>query len=128
MIQRFEPGARYCTAVSHAGLVWISGMVGWDNQHGVLEAQVEEVLGRLDRALTLAGTDRARLLWVQVWLADIGDIDRMNQVWERWIPPTAKPARATVGAKLAGPGLAVEMAAVAALDAPLPVSALAEVT
>ncbi len=46
----------------------------------------------------------------------------MNMVSERWIPPTARPARATVGAQLAGPGLAVETAAVAALGAPLPVN------
>ncbi|MDE2335014.1 MAG: RidA family protein [Rhodospirillales bacterium] len=126
MIQRFEPGARYCTAVSYAGLLWVSGMVGWENQHGPVEAQVEEVLGRLDRALELAGTDRSRLLWVQVWLADIGHFDRMNAVWERWIPPAAKPARATVGAQLAAPGLAVEIAAVAALGMPVPLSGLAE--
>lgn len=124
MIQRFEPGARYCSAVSHGGLVWVSGMVGWTNQHGPVEAQVEEVLGRLDRALALAGTDRTRLLWVQVWLADIADIDAMNRVWEQWVPADAKPARATVGARLAGPGLAVEMAAVAALGTPQPVPGL----
>jgi enamine deaminase RidA (YjgF/YER057c/UK114 family) len=114
---RFEPGARYCSAVAAGGLLWVSGMVGWTNQHGPVEAQVEEVLGRLDRVLAVAGTDRTRLVWVQVWLADIGDIDAMNRVWEKWVAPDAKPARATVGAQLAGPGLAVEMAAVASLEA-----------
>jgi enamine deaminase RidA (YjgF/YER057c/UK114 family) len=118
MIQRFEPGARYCSAVACGGMLWVSGMVGWTNQHGPVEAQVEEVLGRLDRVLTLAGTDRSRLVWVQVWLADIGNFEAMNRVWEKWVPADAKPARATVGAQLAGPGLAVEIAAVAALEAP----------
>jgi enamine deaminase RidA (YjgF/YER057c/UK114 family) len=124
MIQRFEPGSRYCTAVTYGGMVWISGMVGWQNQHGPVEAQVEEVLGRLDRALDLAGSCRTCLLWVQVWLADIKDVDAMNRVWERWVPADAKPARATVGASLAGPGLAVEMAAIAALNAPLSLEGL----
>jgi enamine deaminase RidA (YjgF/YER057c/UK114 family) len=105
-------------------MVWISGMVGWQNQHGPVEAQVEEVLGRLDRALDLAGSCRTCLLWVQVWLADIKDVDAMNRVWERWVPADAKPARATVGASLAGPGLAVEMAAIAALNAPLSLEGL----
>jgi enamine deaminase RidA (YjgF/YER057c/UK114 family) len=123
MIRHFEPGARYCSAVAFGGLVWVSGMVAWDNQNGPVEAQVEEVLARLDRVLAVAGTDRSRLVWVQVWLADIGDIDAMNQIWEKWVPIHAKPARATVGAQLAGAGLAIEIAAVAALETPRALSA-----
>lgn len=45
MIHRFEPGARYCTAVSYAGLVWISGVVGWNNQKGPLRRRSRRFLG-----------------------------------------------------------------------------------
>ncbi|MBV8915728.1 MAG: hypothetical protein JOZ05_22160 [Acetobacteraceae bacterium] len=53
MIGRFEPGIRDCLAVSYGGLLFVSGMLGWENQGGPVEAQVEEVLAHLDRALGL---------------------------------------------------------------------------
>jgi enamine deaminase RidA (YjgF/YER057c/UK114 family) len=37
----------------------------------------------------------------------------MNSVWDAWVPPDAKPARATVEAKLATPAYRVEVQAVA---------------
>jgi enamine deaminase RidA (YjgF/YER057c/UK114 family) len=44
-----------------------------------------------------------------VYLADINSFGEMNHAWDAWIPPEAKPARATVEAKLAAPEYRVEI-------------------
>ena len=62
-----------------------------------------------------SGTDRSRLLAVNVFLRAIVDFDAMNGVYDAWIDPANPPARACVEARLADPDLRVEMTAIAAL-------------
>ena len=79
------------------------------------EGQVKETLAILDSFLTQAGTDRTRLLTVQVILANISDRDSFNDIWCQWVGenPEHWPQRAVFGASLA-PGLLIEVIAVAA--------------
>ncbi len=44
-----------------------------------------------------------------IWLTDISTWSQMNEVWDAWVAPGNAPARATVEAKLAAPGLKVEI-------------------
>ena len=114
MIQRLQPGPRLSAAVVHGGVVYISGQVP-DTLHADVATQTREILAKIDRLLSEAGSDKGRLLNVNVWLADIITFDQMNQVWEAWLPPGQPPARATVEARIANPGYRVEIAAIAAL-------------
>ena len=72
-------------------------------------------LAKIDALLQEAGTDRSKLLAVNVFLPAIVDFDAMNGVYDNWIDPQNPPARACVEARLADPDLRVEMTAVAAL-------------
>ena len=114
MIQRSQKGSRMSQAVSHGGLVYIAGQVAEDRKAGI-EAQTGDVLGKIDALLKEAGTDRSKLLAVNVFLPAIVDFDAMNGVYDAWIDPANPPARACVEARLADPDLRVEMTAVAAL-------------
>ena len=102
MIQRYQKGSRMSQAVSYGGLVYIAGQVA-ENRKAGIEAQTLDVLGKIDALLKEAGTDRSKLLAVNVFLPAIVDFDAMNGVYDAWIDPENPPARACVEARLADP-------------------------
>ena len=112
-IERIEPGRRFSQAVVHGGLVFLAGHTARDGAAGVRE-QTRDILEQIDGHLAAAGTNRSRLLSVQVWLADIATFDEMNAAWEAWVDPENLPVRATVEARLAAPEWKVEIAGIAA--------------
>jgi enamine deaminase RidA (YjgF/YER057c/UK114 family) len=81
------------------------------------DTQVAQTFAVLDASLKEAGTHRARLLSVQVILADMQDKARFDALWLQWIggDPQGWPQRACYGAALAG-GLRVELIVVAARE------------
>lgn len=114
MIMRYQKGSRMSQAVSYGGLVHIAGQVP-DDRKASIEDQTAEVLGKIDALLAEAGTDRSKLIAVNVFLPSIMDFDAMNSVYDGWIDPENPPARACVEARLADPDLRVEMTAIAAI-------------
>ena len=97
MITRIEPGKRMSQAVVANGFVFLAGQVATDPSRSVQE-QTRQVLGEIDRLLGLAGSSKANILSANVYLADMADFAAMNSVWDEWVHPEAKPARATVEA------------------------------
>jgi enamine deaminase RidA (YjgF/YER057c/UK114 family) len=112
-ITRMGPGPRMSEGVSYNGILWLAGQLGTPG--GSVGAQMAAALAEVDRLLAEAGTDKTRILMVQIWLADIADFPAMNAVWDAWVPPGHTPARATGEAKLAGPDYLVEVIVTAAL-------------
>ena len=113
MIDRIEPGPRLSEATRHAGIVYCAGQVP-ETVDGDIRLQTREVLAAIDALLAQAGSDRTRLLFAQIFLADIADFDGMNAEWDQWVPAGAAPARATVEARLADPRWRVEIVVTAA--------------
>jgi len=95
-------------------LVFLAGQVATDLSADT-EAQAAEVLRAIDALLEKAGTDKRRLVSVNVYLSDISNFAAMNKSWDAWLDPDHKPARATFESKLARPEFKVEMVAIAAL-------------
>jgi enamine deaminase RidA (YjgF/YER057c/UK114 family) len=114
MIRRIQPGKRLSAAVVHKDIVYISGQVP-DTLGADAATQTREILAKIDRLLAETGSDKTRLLSVNIWLADIATFDQMNSAWEAWLAPGEAPARATVEARIANPGYRVEIAATAAV-------------
>jgi enamine deaminase RidA (YjgF/YER057c/UK114 family) len=113
-IVRIEPEQRLSSAVAFGGLVYLAGHVAHDPSAGTRE-QTRQVLEAIDAHLAAAGTDKSRLLSVQIWLADMDTFGEMNAAWDAWVDRANLPARATVEARLASPGWRVEIAGIAAL-------------
>jgi enamine deaminase RidA (YjgF/YER057c/UK114 family) len=113
-ITRIEPGKRFCLAVTHGNTVYLAGQVAEKTAGQSVTAQTTEILATIDRLLASAGTDKTKMLMVNIWLTDIGTFGELNAVWDAWVPLDNKPARATVEAKLAGPEYKVEIAVIAA--------------
>ncbi len=112
-ITRYEDGPRFCRALSHNGTVYLSGMTADDTSGGVAD-QTRAVLDKIDRYLSLAGSDKTKVLSATIWLANIDDFDKMNRVWDEWIDHDAMPVRATVESRLAGDQYRVEIMVIAA--------------
>lgn len=112
-ITRYNIGPRMSEAVSYNGILWVAGQVGQAGDD--VTAQTHTCLAEVDRILAAAGTDKTRILSVQIWLADIADFPKMNAVWDTWVPAGHTPARATGEAKLATPDYLVEVIVTAAL-------------
>ncbi|ARS48130.1 hypothetical protein PSMEN_06905 [Ectopseudomonas mendocina] len=112
-IQRYHTGSRMSQIVIHGDTVYLAGQVG--NVGGTVGEQTREALARVEALLGEVGCRREDLLQVIVWLADIADFDAMNAVWDAWVAPGHAPVRACGEARLAAPGLKVELIATAAI-------------
>ncbi len=112
-IKRIGVGARMSEAVAYNGIVWLAGQVGTPGAS--VTQQTKDCLAEVDRILAEAGSDKTRILSVQIWLADISTFGEMNAVWDAWVPAGNTPARATGEAKLATPEYLVEVIVTAAL-------------
>ncbi|CAO3357661.1 RidA family protein [Azospirillum palustre] len=114
MITRFQVGSRMSQAVVCQGMVHIAGQVA-NTRTGSIQEQTRDVLAKIDALLAEAGSDKSKLVAVNVFLPHITDFDAMNEVYDAWIDPANPPARACTEARLADPDLRVEMTALAAL-------------
>lgn len=113
-IERWRgPAAGRSRTVAFGELVWTVSNASTPGAD--FEAQVVETLQRLDQSLREAGSDRGRLLSVQVILVDVSMRDAFDAFWQAWIGPDPQhwPQRAVHGGALA-PGLLLEVVATAA--------------
>jgi enamine deaminase RidA (YjgF/YER057c/UK114 family) len=114
MVQRHGVGARMSEMAVHNGTVWLAGQVADDATQDA-SGQTQQVLAAIEALLVKAGTDKSKLVMVQIYLADMGDFAAMNAVWDTWVVPGHTPPRATVQAALAKPEWKVEIVAQAAV-------------
>lgn len=110
-IQRIGVTRRWSDAVLYGGTAWFVEVA--DPGQSIRE-QVTQILEQIDVRLKLVGSDRTRLLQVQIFLASLTDGNVLNELWDAWVPEGHAPARACVQAGLA-PGYLVEMVITAAL-------------
>ena len=114
-IERIEPGPRMSSAVIHGGKVYLAGYVAEAAAGRSVAEQTRDILEQIEETLLQAGSDKTKLLKVNIWLTDISTIGEMNAAWDKWVVPGITPARATVEAKLADPSWAVEIMVEAAI-------------
>ena len=103
--------------VIHNDTIYLAGQVG-NTEDGVAEQTktcLEKVEALLNEALlNEAGSDKTLILQTTIWLDNMADFAKMNEVWDAWITPGTSPARACGEAKLAAPEYKVEVMVVAA--------------
>ena len=114
MVQRFDVGTRLSEMAMHNGVAYLAGQVPADGSQDIT-GQTQQVLAAIDALLERAGTDKRKLLRVEIFLTDLADFPGMNAVWEAWLPAGHAPPRATVKAELAKPEWRVEMVVTAAI-------------
>jgi enamine deaminase RidA (YjgF/YER057c/UK114 family) len=114
-IQRIGVGPRMSQAVVHGGVAYLAGTVADKAAGKSVGEQTREILEIIDGVLAKAGSDKTKILSVNIWLTDIKTFAEMNAVWDAWVPQGHTPARATVEAKLAAAPYNVEIGCIAAV-------------
>lgn len=114
-----KPVGPYSPAVIAGNLVYVSGQSGrdphTDRVADTIEEQTEQVLRNIATILEAAGSSLSRVVRCGVFLTDMREFRRMNGVYARMFGDH-RPARTTVAvSELPGPGLKVEIDAVALL-------------
>lgn len=112
-----KPVGPYSSAMIVGNLLYVSGQSGRDpvTDHVAedIETQTEQALANIRTILEAAGTTMSKVVRCGVFLTDMGEFRKMNAVYERMFEGH-KPARTTVAvSELPGPGLRVEIDAVA---------------
>ena len=90
----------YVQAVADNGLLFISGQLGFDVEHdSVIPETVEEQatlsLKNLDAIMTAAGTDRTKVMKTTIFLTDMNDFAKVNEIYSRFFTGDC-PARSCV--------------------------------
>lgn len=111
------PVGPYSPGMIFGRLVFVSGQAGRDPATGTLapdvEAQAEQALRNVATILDAAGSSLQHVLRCGVFLVDMQEFPKMNEVYARAFG-THRPARTTVEVSaLPGPGLRVEIDAIA---------------
>lgn len=112
-------GGPYSQAVIYNGLIYISGQGAIDPHtdlvtHGTIEEETAITLENLRIILDEAGSSMDNVLQVGVYLLDIREYGRFNEVYSRYFPQ-CPPARSCIQAAKLPFGVRVEMDAVAYL-------------
>jgi 2-iminobutanoate/2-iminopropanoate deaminase len=110
----------YSQAVIHNGLAFLSGQIPLDpatNQvlEGDIAAQTERVLENLKAVLAACGASLASVLKTTVYLRDMADFTRMNEIYGRYFGDQP-PARSTVQAARLPRDVGVEIDVIAAIE------------
>jgi 2-iminobutanoate/2-iminopropanoate deaminase len=111
------PVGPYSPGMIVGNLVFVSGQAGREPRTGALgadvTAQTEQVLKNIATILEAAGSSLQHVIRCGVFLVDMKEFPRMNEVYARAFG-AHRPARTTVEVSgLPGPGLLVEIDAVA---------------
>lgn len=109
----------YSQAISANGFLFTAGQIALDPATGQIApgdvvAQAERVLANLEAILSAAGASWSDVVKTTVFLHDMNDFPRVNEVYARALG-AARPARSTVEVSALPRGVLVEIDAVAAL-------------
>lgn len=109
----------YSQAIVYDGIAYLSGQIPLDPATGqVVEGgiaeQTERVMRNLEAVLAASGSSFKQVLKTTVFLADMAEFPKMNEVYAMYFPENP-PARATVQAAGLPRGVRVEIECVAAV-------------
>jgi len=110
----------YAQANITGGFVFTSGQIPLDPDTGVLlgsniSEQTERALENLKAVLEAAGTDLSRVIKTTVFLLDMNDFAKMNEVYALYFTGAELPSRSCVQVAALPKGALVEIEAIAYL-------------
>ena len=107
----------YSQAIRIGEFLYTSGQIAlnpknMEMMNGAIEEETEWVLKNLEAILKADGMSLAHVIKTTVYLTDLGEFARVNQVYEKFFGKT-KPARACVQVSALPKGAKVEIDAIA---------------
>ena len=107
----------YSQAIRVGDFLYTSGQISLDPKTmemitGNIELETEKVLQNIEAILSVEGLNFGHVIKTTVYLTDLSEFTRMNQVYEKFFSNT-KPARACVQVAALPKGAKVEIDAIA---------------
>jgi reactive intermediate/imine deaminase len=107
----------YSQAIVAGEMIYLSGQIGLEPKSGKLveggiAAETKQVLENIKAVLLAAGSDLTRVVSTAVYLADMDDFAKMNEVYAGFFKEPY-PARATVAVKSLPKNAKVEISVIA---------------
>ena len=107
----------YSQAICIGDFLYTSGQIALDPESGIflsgeIEEETEQTLKNISAILQAGGVNFENVIKTTVYLADLNDFTRMNQVYENYFSKN-KPARACVQVSALPKGAKVEIEAIA---------------
>ena len=114
------PGAigPYSQALDLGDLIFVSGQIPLDPAQGSLveggiEAQTEQVMKNIGAILKEANLEYSHVVRAEVFLTNMDDFSKVNEVYVKYFSTEPKPARFAVGVASLPMGSLVEIAVIA---------------
>jgi len=110
------PNLPFSSAVKSGDYIFVSGQVGHTDDNGNkisdIEGQTRRCMDQMGKILEKAGTSMQDVVKVTIFLGNVADYQKMNDVYKSYFP-SEPPARSTVIAGLAIPGMLIEIDCIA---------------
>ncbi len=110
-----KPIAPFSPAIKALGLVFVSGQLPIESSGTIPEgitAQTRQCLENMKALLAAAGTGLTNVIKVTVFITNMDDFGKMNEVYSQYFPDTP-PARSAVEVSRLARGALVEIEAIA---------------
>ncbi|MBO6523592.1 MAG: RidA family protein [Balneolaceae bacterium] len=107
----------YSQAITHNGLVYCSGQIPLDPETMTIvgedaATQAKQVMKNLNEVLTEAGSDFSKVIKCSIFLDDMGDFGKVNEVYGSYFDADP-PARETVAVQTLPKEVLVEISCIA---------------
>ena len=115
------PGAvgPYSQAVKYGELVFCSGQIGLNPENGELEegleGQANRVIKNLEGVLMASGSNLAKVLQTTIYITNMEDYGKVNEIYATYFKNEPLPARATVEVSNLPKGALVEISCIASI-------------
>lgn len=115
-----EPIGPYSQAIKSGDFVFCSGQIGLDPKtgemvEGGIEEQTKQVLENLKGVLFESGFDFSSVVKTEIYLTNMNDFAKVNEIYGVEFPKKPAPARATVEVSGLPKGALVEISMIAEL-------------
>ena len=98
-----KPVGPYTPAIVSGGFVYCSGQIGVDPENGSMaegvEAQTHRALGNLTAVLKASGSDMSKVVMTTIFVADMADYGKVNEIYASYVSREVPPARQTIAVK-----------------------------
>ena len=99
----------------HNGTVYFAATPDRPYDPASVTVQTQQMLKRVEERLVLAGSDKSKMLFAHVMIADMRYFAEMNAVWDAWVDQDSPPARACGACDLGSTDMKVEIIVTAAV-------------
>ena len=95
-IQRIDTKPTYSEIVINNNIIYLSGQVAQEYANADFKSQAREVFSLIDFQLQRMGSNKTKILNLQIFLTDPANYGDMNNVFLEWMPEGKAPARNTI--------------------------------